>query len=430
MHPTLLLENVMALVDSLIPGLGNWVDGNRFFNREKELELFIGHLTRGESISLVAQRRIGKTSLMREAARALGEQAISIHVDLEKSHSPEDAIVELSLALKPHGSLWKSAVEIVGGAARGVLDRFESVEAYDIAITLRSSLTKQDWRQKGDAIFVGLAQIADRERKSVILFVDEVPILVSRLLKGADGVITPERRSETDIFMSWLRDNAMRHRGKVAIVVTGSIGLEPLLGQAGLNGTLNAYRSFELRPWSEITAVKCLLALAKGQELPLADDGARHMIAKIGCPIPHHVQMFFDHVHHRYVIEEHVGDVTIGLIDEVYAGSMTGLRGHPELSHMEERLRLVLAIEHFQIALELLTEAATSEGFVPETAAKICASVGAGGDARRIMNDILAILVHDGYLEVSGGRYVFASKLLQDWWARRFGQGYKSQAVG
>lgn len=419
----------MAWVDSLIPGVGNWVDGNRFFNREKELELFLGHLMRGESISLVAQRRIGKTSLMREAARVLGDKAVSIHVDLEKSHTPEDAIVELSLALKPHAGLWKSTVDIIGGAAKGMLDRFEGIEAYDIAITLRSNLTKQDWRQKGDAIFAGLAQIADRERKSVVLFIDEVPILVSRLLKGADGAITPERKSETDIFMSWLRDNAMRHSGKVAIVVTGSIGLEPLLGQAGLNGTLNAYRSFELRPWSTSTAVKCLLALAKGQGMPLTEDGATHMIARIGCAIPHHVQMFFDHVHHRYVVDEHPGDVSIDLIDAVYAGSMTGLRGHPELSHMEERLRLVLPIDLFQLALELLTEAATSDGFLADTAVTICAAGAGNADPRRLMNDILAILEHDGYLELVGGRYVFSSRLLQDWWARRFGQGYKSQAV-
>lgn len=417
----------MPLTKSLIPGLGNWVDGDRFFNRENELKLFTSHLLRGESMSLVAQRRIGKTSLMREAGRMLAGQALAIHVDLEKSHTPEDAIVELSLALKPHAGLWKAAVEIVGGAAKGVMDRFESVKAYDVAVTLRSNLTKDDWRQKGDAIFAGLAQVAQREQKTVLLFIDEVPILVSRLLKDHDGVITSGRRLETDLFMSWLRENALRHRGNVAIVLTGSIGLEPLLSQAGLNGTINAFRHFEIRPWKAETATKCILALAKSQDLSLAEDVASYMVERLGCPIPHHVQMFFDHVHQRYVIDEHDGDVTHELVDGVYNDTMTGLRGHPELSHMEERLRLVLPVNQFTFALELLTEAATAGSFTAETALRICSNQ-AFVEPRRVMNDILAILIHDGYLRQTDDNFTFESLLLRDWWRGRFGHGYVSQA--
>lgn len=419
----------MPLTETLIPGLGNWVDGDRFFNRDGELGLFTNHLLRGESISLIAQRRIGKTSLMREAGRRLGEKALSIYADLEKSFSPEDAIVELSLALRSHASMWSRTLEIIGGVTKDTLSRFESIKAYEIGVTLRSSLTKEDWRQKGDAIFTALSQIGDREKRIVILFLDEVPILVSRLLKIQDGTITSERRAETDLFMSWLRDNALRHRGKVSIVVTGSIGLEPLLSQAGLNGSINAYRHFEIRPWSIETAKQCLLALAKGQGLPLPEAAAAHMVERLGSPIPHHVQMFFDHVNHTYVVDEYAGDVTVELIDKVYGDTMTGLRGHPELSHMEERLRLVLSPRQFQIALELLTEAATVGGINAATALTICTCAGVTNDIRRTMNDVLTILIHDGYLRNVDDHYTFESRLLQDWWCRRFGQGYHSRAV-
>ena len=56
-------------------------------------------------------------------------------------------------------------------------------------------------------------QLAGSE-KPVIIFFDEVPILVNRMLKGNDYKITEERRRQTDTFMSWLRDNSIRHRGK------------------------------------------------------------------------------------------------------------------------------------------------------------------------------------------------------------------------
>ena len=58
--------------------------------------------------------------------------------------------------------------------------------------------------------------------------------MVNRLLKGDDYRITPERRAEADRFMSWLRAASIRHQGKVRIVVSGSIGFEPILRQAQL----------------------------------------------------------------------------------------------------------------------------------------------------------------------------------------------------
>jgi hypothetical protein len=415
----------MPIVDSLVPGLGNWVDGPRFFNRETELKMFINHLSRGESISLIAQRRIGKTSLMREAARQLGDSAISLHIDFEKSRSPEDAIIELSLGLRPHASLWRRGLDIVLGAAKGATDRLESLSLSEISISLRSGVNKDDWRQKGDAIFAALAQVAEQQNKKVVVFLDEVPILVSRILRDKQGMVTPEGREQTDLLMSWLRDNAIRHKDRIALVVTGSIGLEPLLSQAGLSGTLNAYRSFEIRPWSTQTATKCLQALATNQDIPLPEVSATRMVELLGSAIPHHVQMFFDHVYTAYLMEEQEGDVSIDFIERVYSDSMTGLRGHAELAHMEERLRLVLSESSFLIALELLTESAVVGSFSADTALSICSDIDKTANSRRLMNDIIAMLVHDGYIVQHENRFSFSSKLLGDWWRRRFGQGYK-----
>ena len=78
--------------------LGNQVEGERFWGREAELKRLLDSLEEGAHLLIVAGRRIGKTSLMREAARRLGDRSLCLQVDLRKSHSPADAIVELSLA--------------------------------------------------------------------------------------------------------------------------------------------------------------------------------------------------------------------------------------------------------------------------------------------------------------------------------------------
>lgn len=419
------------MADTLQPGLGNWVDGERFFNRTAEIALLSEYLLSGESVSLVAQRRMGKTSLMRETSRRLGPSIIALHVDLEKSQAPQDAVVELGLAAQSHEGLGRRVLQVFSGVLDTTLKMLETVKVAGLSVTLRSDLNDDNWQKRGDEIFSVLAEVAKSQGKPVVVFFDEVPILVSRLLRGGDGIITPERKTVTDHFMSWLRDNLIRHKGAVAIVLTGSIGLEPVLSQAQLTGTLNAYRSFEIRPWKKPIATSCLLALAKDRSLPLAEAEAGLMVDMLGCAIPHHVQMFFDHVRTRYVVEALEGPITADLVRDVYNDSMTGLRGHPELSHMEERLRMVLPGSSFGAALAVLTEAACSGKIAPSTAAQICSEQIEDTDSKRMSSaDLMGVLLHDGYLKESDGGYTFESHLLEDWWKRRFGHGHKSLSTG
>ena len=52
---------------------GNWVDGDRFFDRKAELEALTERVRDGAHTLLTAQRRMGKTNLVREGAVAPAE---------------------------------------------------------------------------------------------------------------------------------------------------------------------------------------------------------------------------------------------------------------------------------------------------------------------------------------------------------------------
>jgi uncharacterized protein len=69
-----------------------------------------------------------------------------------------------------------------------------SLQVAGLKISLRGGLICGDWQGKGDRVLEALVN-ADQ---LVVIFFDEVPILVSRLLKGEDFVITPERRRQLD----------------------------------------------------------------------------------------------------------------------------------------------------------------------------------------------------------------------------------------
>ena len=67
-----------------------------------------------------------------------------------------------------------------------------------MSIKLRAGLTAGNWIPKGDELFSILAT----EDKPVLLLLDEVPILVNRIIKGEDYKITPERCRVAGEFMS------------------------------------------------------------------------------------------------------------------------------------------------------------------------------------------------------------------------------------
>lgn len=396
---------------------GNWVSGERFWDRSAELAILTAKAAEGAHILLTAQRRMGKTSLLKELAERLKDRYICLFVDFQRASAPADAIAEISMALNPHKPLWQKTKDLF----RNVLDLVDKVNIGDLALTLRAGLTAGDWKEKGDVLF----EILVSSETPVILMMDEVPILINRILKGDDFTITPERRRQADIFMSWLRDNGQRHKGKIIMMISGSIGLEPVLNQAGISATLNNFEPFELKPWDSETAVSCLETLAAEYDIIFRNSAAQAIVSRLGYCIPHHVQMFFSNVHDR-CIRSGTKEFTPEEVEDVYKTDMLGIHGHVELTHYEERLKLVLPIESYALALDMLTEASVSGSLSIESLSafgKFYETPGAG--TLEIQKAILQVLEHDGYLERTGDGYSFVSPLLKDWWRRRHGYFHK-----
>ena len=132
---------------------GNWVEGDRFWDREKDIELMIKKLDEGANILLVAQRRMGKTSLMKEVKRQLQDRYTCLFVDLQKAHTAEDAVVEISLALKPYNSLWNKTKDLFSNILRAVAGSVEEISISDVGIKLRAGLTSANWSAKGGCPF-------------------------------------------------------------------------------------------------------------------------------------------------------------------------------------------------------------------------------------------------------------------------------------
>lgn len=360
---------------------------------------------------------MGKTSLMREVALQQEDRYTCVFVDLQQACSAQDAIAELSKALHPHRSLWKRTTELFSNALARFKQNIDEVHLAEVGISLRADLTDGNWAHKGDQLF----RILAAAERPVLLLMDEVPILVNRLLRGDDFAITPERRRKADEFMSWLRKNANAHQGTVRIVVSGSIGFEPILHQAQLSATINHFEPFDLHPWDDDTAAGCLVALAKQYGVELEAGVPELMVRRLGCNIPHHVQMFFHFAHLRC---RRRGDARVLVEDvaRIYRNDMLSVRGHAELTHYEDRLKLVLGPDRFPLATELLAEAAKVGVLSGEAIRLLVAQHDIGErDAMGTAVEILGVLEHDGYLRKHTDGHRFVSNLVRDWWLARYG---------
>ena len=401
----------------------NWVDGDRFFDREVELQLLRERVKNGTHTLLTAQRRMGKTSLVRELLRQLDEDGefATVFVDWEGAMDAADAVAEIATQAHPLKSVRRRITSWFRNSVRDVRDNIEELGVSELRVRLRAGLDAGNWQRIGDQVFEALAA----NDRPVVLAIDELPILVNRLLKGHEYRITPERLAVTDGFMGWLRKCCQTYQGRVCLIISGSVGLEPVLSQARLSAHANVYTTLDLRPWSHDVSVECLAALARGQGISLPDEIRLEMCRRLRCCVPHHVQLFFHHLY-EHLVRNQRNEATLDDVERVYKRDLLSVRGQAGLVHYEERLRTVLGDEGYTDALSLLSEAVVNGGLLTHQVIELYRSEAADtGEGDSVVN-VLYVLQHDGYLEESEGGYAFVSGLLEDWWRARYGQTFTS----
>ena len=349
-------------------GGSNWVEGEKFFDREIELEALEERVRDGTHTLLTAQRRMGKTSLVRELLRRLKETGNfdTVFVDLEAAMEPADAIAEFGIQTKSVRGAWDRTKTNFKNVLKGVGNKIDELAFSELRVKLRAGIDAGNWQQRGDEVFSALAG----NERPIVLAIDELPILVNHLLKDKNDRITPEGKQKADAFLSWLRKNGQEHRGQVSLILSGSVGLEPLLEQAGLSAQANIFSAFDLKPWNEYTAASCLEELCNTYHIVLPLDVRRSMCSKLRCCIPHHVQMFFDKIHHL-LKQEGRQKASLDDVSWVYQHEMLSVRGQMDLQHYEGRLKTILGKTGYPIALEILTYTAVHNYLDDETGQRI-----------------------------------------------------------
>ena len=343
--------------------LGNYVVGESFFGRDAELELLRSRLVRKQHVTLVAQRRMGKTSLCKEVARRCSNEFTFFYVDLQHKRDAGDAVAAIAAAAREHVGAWVKMRTIF----ENLLGAVDSVGNENLSVRLRDAIAG-DWRPQGERV---LRALEDLDTPAVLVL-DELPILLTNLMLDRDGRWRDGGREAAAEFLEWLRAACIAGQGKMIVVVTGSVGLGPVAARAGASGALNHYAEVPLGPWDSMVAIAAADALMANEALTLEPDAAEEIVVCLGSCIPYHVQLMVDHLV-QDARKSHRARVQKVDVQRVYRTRILASHGHTELAHMEERLLKVLPAALRQLATDLLTQAAVQ----PPLTAAVAMELGA-----------------------------------------------------
>ena len=387
---------------------GRWVTGDDFHGRDTELRILARHIREGNHILLSGQRRMGKTSIARELGRRLeNEDWAFIFADVEHATSAEDVIAELARGVHP---LYSSIDHFIG-RIRPLIENIEEISVADFRVRFRAQLNAGNWRRLGD----DLLEVCVTYNKPVLVVIDELPIFLSRLARGEGGL------QRVDEFLSWMR-RALQNDNSASLVaiLSGSIGLPPLLERLGIPDRINHLYPFRLEPWNRDTSISCFQRLSESNGINANNDVAGAVYDTLGSGIPHFVQRLFAHLRN---ISDGRDDVVVTKDDVVdaYRTRLLGPEGQGDLIYYEIRLREALDDETYAIAMEILAEASTQDVFTREASGILERfwSARIEGAADRI-RQALGVLEHDGYLQSDQNGHHFSFHLLKEWWSVRF----------
>lgn len=388
---------------------GRWVSGDDFFDRDRELRVLEQRVREGNHVLLTGQRRMGKTSVLQELGRRLETDGwIFLFADLEGAACAEDAVADIAQAIHPVRPI---ASRLASTMRRWLTGNVEEISAYEFRIKVRAGLDGGSWKHHGEQLLRDCAT----QDEPVLLVIDELPIFLTRVLRDPNG----ERG--VDEFLSWLRAALQNNGGdSLTVIVSGSIGLTPLVQRLGVSDRINYFYPFRLGPWSRDDSIACFERLAANCGMTFEDGVANAVYERLGIGVPHHVQSFFARL--RDFAMMHGQDrVTMEDVDNVYFNELLGPSGQSDLIHYETRLKAGLDRESYTIAMEILAEAATEDQFSPEARRALEQLYSPLlSDAQGCVADTIDVLVHDGYLEEHDGGHRFPSLLMKDWWSARF----------
>ncbi|MCK5055170.1 MAG: hypothetical protein KAT34_00825 [Candidatus Aminicenantes bacterium] len=396
--------------------IGTVPRGEDYFGQEDLIDNIWAHLKK-DNVLLVAPRRFGKTGAMYKLLDYPRDQFIPIYIDVEYINSAAEFIIELIAKLIKQGHFMRLAKEIwteTKKFGKFLRNLPSSIDFGGLKVELREKTDVQKkWLDYGEQIKLLLT----KERKPLLLIIDEFPIMVNNILN--------KDYEEAKQLLHWFRSLRTAPDTKARFLVGGSINLVSTLDYKGLVDTINDIHIIKLSPFSEKTAKKYIEEIFSANGIELTEDVKKTVSETIGEPIPYFLAVLLSAIFDKVRVLQ--CDVTPQIVKEVFDEDLLGGSTSAVFLHYRSRIDQYPYYSDCEgrSAKDILgilsrAEEAVKRDTLYQVYLKTC-NLAPGTQSRENFMHLMNKLGNDFYITSGDSTYSFFSRVLKIWWKTHYG---------
>ncbi len=368
------------------------------FGRDKLIERLWRILER-QSLVLSAERRMGKTSILKKMRAEAPANKLPIYRDLEKVRSP----LEFAQTIFDDVESYLSRSERTAQKARQWLKNLTGFEIGGI-VKFPANVADQ-WKNLLTKTIEDLVE--NQQERKVIFFWDEMPLMLENIKKK-------EGESAAMEILDTLRSLRQTY-SDLRMVYTGSIGLHNVLTalkRAGyINRPTNDMKTIDVPPLSGDDASELARRLLDGEKIETQEPQlTSQAIANAVDGIPY----FIHHIVDQLVAEDR--EANPASVDEIVNTYLLDPQDPWDLRYYRERIDNYYTDEEKELVLNLLDILAVSNQPLPfdELFNRLLSQL--VNAEREKTRDVLTLIQQDHYINLQPNGYYFRFPVIQRWW--------------
>lgn len=379
---------------------GGQIDPKAVVGRERLIQT-IWEIIEQQSVVLTAERRIGKTTVIKKMRSEPAPGWLPVFQDLERCHSAVEFAMavyrEIHQFLSDKGKLTRRAAEFfraLGGAEVGGLFKLpEKAGAH--------------WKEILTHAVEDLIHENDGAGTRLLFLWDEVPFMLANI-RDREGEQTAME------VLDLLRALRQTH-GSLRMVITGSVGLHHVLASLKDknygNAPVNDMAAVDVPPLSESDAVHLADLLIKGEKLTSPDPKAA------ASAIAREADCFPFYIHHLVrALKLQELPASPESTAQVVAAQLVAAEDPWELRHYRDRIPLYYGGDQNAVCL-ILDELSSGVDSASVTGLLARLKAASSFDNRERLLTLLSLLERDHYLKrLEDGSSTFRFPLIRRWW--------------
>jgi hypothetical protein len=356
-----------------------------------------------QSLLLTAERRMGKTSVIKKmTAQPLPQMLVKFR-DLEGLRTP----LEFVEAVLHDVQQDLSGKERRMAGVRALLEQLNGAEIKGFKLP---KSVEQHWKT---ILTKTIEDLMAQQEGVVIFFWDEMPMMLDNINRDLGETVTME-------ILTTLRSLRQTH-SNLRMVFTGSIGLHHVVTQLKKVGAAGATTNDMHQ--EEVTPVDLADAILLAQELL---DGVKIDVKDLARSIAESVDLVPYYIHHIVdELQQLNSPITQQSVANIILDNLYNPSNRWDMAHYRERIDTYYELPIVPFALGVLDELAVTANPlpVPDLLQRLQVQSNLQNLDRDMLLKVLSLLQRDHYIGQQQGAYAFRFPLIQQYWKLSRGLG-------